>query len=166
MLYLQRVRCAINRDEYHTINDVIYHYVVQIQNVIIFTIKPIHVYTYIKSKVIMVTPSLTQEITQLHADICSGLADPKRILILYALAEQTRNVSEVAQDVGISQPAASRHLNILRERGMVSAKREGQAVVYMLADVRIIQALDLLRAVLGDNLRSRGALAQTVLESQ
>jgi len=114
----------------------------------------------------MVTPSLTQEITQLHADICSGLADPKRILILYALAEQPRNVSEIAQDVGISQPAASRHLNILRERGMVSAKREGQAVVYMLADERIIQALDLLRAVLGDNLRSRGVLAQTVLESQ
>jgi ArsR family transcriptional regulator len=114
----------------------------------------------------MVTPTLTQEVTQLHADICSGLADPKRILILYTLAEQPRNVSEVAQEVGISQPAASRHLNILRERGMVSAKREGQAVVYMLADQRIIQALDLLRAVLGDNLRARAALAQTVLESQ
>jgi DNA-binding transcriptional ArsR family regulator len=114
----------------------------------------------------MVTPTLTQEVTQLHADICSGLADPKRILILYTLAEQPRNVSEVAQEVGISQPAASRHLNILRERGMVSAKREGQAVVYMLADERIIQALDLLRSVLGDNLRARAALAQTVLDSQ
>jgi DNA-binding transcriptional ArsR family regulator len=114
----------------------------------------------------MVTPTLTQEVTQLHADICSGLADPKRILILYTLAEQPRNVSEVAQEVGISQPAASRHLNILRELGMVSAKREGQAVVYMLADERIIQALDLLRSVLGDNLRARAALAQTVLDSQ
>lgn len=114
----------------------------------------------------MVTPSLTQEVTQLHADICSGLADPKRILILYALAERPRNVSEVAEDIGISQPAASRHLNILRERGMVSAKREGQAVIYMLNDVRIIQALDLLRAVLGDTLRSRAVLAQNVLESK
>ena len=113
----------------------------------------------------MVTPTLTQEITQLHADICSGLADPKRILILYALAERPRNVSEVGAEVGISQPAASRHLNILRERGMVSAKREGQAMVYMLADQRIIQALDLLRAVLADNLKSRGALADTVLET-
>lgn len=113
----------------------------------------------------MVTPSLTQEITQLHADICSGLADPKRILILYALAEKPRNVSEAAAEVGISQPAASRHLNILRERGMVSARREGQAVIYMLADPRIIQALDLLRAVLADNLKSRGNLASTVLDS-
>ena len=113
----------------------------------------------------MVTPSLTHEITQLHADICSGLADPKRILILYALAEHPRNVSEVAAEVGISQPAASRHLNILRERGMVSAKREGPAMVYMLADQRIIQALDLLRAVLADNLKSRGDLANTVFDN-
>src|SRR3989304_680695 len=112
----------------------------------------------------MVTATLTQEITQLHADICSALADPKRILILYALSEQPRNVSEVAGEVGISQPAASRHLNILRERGMVSAKREGQAVVYMLVDARTIQALDLLRAVLADNLRTRGLLAETFLD--
>lgn len=113
----------------------------------------------------MVTPSLSQEITQLHADICSGLADPKRILILYALSEQARNVSEVAEEVGISQPAASRHLTILRERGMVTSQREGQAVVYMLGDKRIIQALDLLRGVLADNLKSRGALADTVLDT-
>jgi len=113
----------------------------------------------------MVTPSLSQEITQLHADICSGLADPKRILILYALSEQARNVSEVAEEVGISQPAASRHLTILRERGMVTSHREGQAVVYMLGDKRIIQALDLLRGVLADNLKSRGALADTVLDT-
>jgi ArsR family transcriptional regulator len=109
----------------------------------------------------MVTDSLTQEITQLHANICSGLADPRRILILYALHDKPINVSELANEVGISQPAASRHLNILRERGMVSAHREGQSVVYTLTDERIIQALDLLRAVLADQLKSQAALAET-----
>ena len=63
----------------------------------------------------MISPTLTQEITQLHADICSGLADPRRILILYALHEKPSNVSDLAQAVGISQPAASRHLNVLRD---------------------------------------------------
>ena len=113
----------------------------------------------------MVNPSLTQEITQLHADICSGLAEPRRILILYALHERPRNVSELAEEVGISQPAASRHLNILRGHGMVSAHREGQSVFYTLADERIIQALDILRAVLADKLKSNAALADTVLEN-
>jgi DNA-binding transcriptional ArsR family regulator len=114
----------------------------------------------------MVTETLVQEITQLHADICSALADPRRILILYALAEQPRNVSDLAQAISISQPAASRHLNILRERGMVSSQRDGQSVIYHLRDERTIQALDLLRGVLGDTLKSRGQLAQVVLEKE
>ena len=110
----------------------------------------------------VVTPTLTQEITALHAEICSALADPRRILILYALNEKPRNVSDLAEELGISQPAASRHLNLLRERGIVSAQREGQSVVYTLADQRIIQALDLLRAVLASKLKSQAALAETV----
>lgn len=112
----------------------------------------------------MITPDLTQQVTQLHADICSALADPRRILILYALSEQPRNVSQIAKEVGISQPAASRHLNLLRERGMVSSRREGQSVVYELADKRTIQALDLLRGILADRLKARGELANRVFE--
>lgn len=114
----------------------------------------------------MITPALTQEVTRLHADICSALADPRRILILYALAEKPRNVSEVAKEINISQPAASRHLNILRERGMVSSQRSGQSVVYELADERTIQALDLLRGILADNLKSQADLADSVLQNR
>jgi DNA-binding transcriptional ArsR family regulator len=113
----------------------------------------------------MITPSLTQEVTQLHANICSGLADPRRILILYALAERPHNVGELADELAISQPATSRHLMILRERGMVTAQRDGQAVIYQLADERVIQALDLLRGVLADKLKNQAVLANSVYES-
>ena len=108
----------------------------------------------------MVTQALTQEITILHANICSALADPSRILILYALNEKPRNVSDLAQELGISQPTASRHLNLLRERGLVSAQREGQSIIHTLTDRRIIKALDLLRAVLADKLKSQAALVE------
>ena len=110
----------------------------------------------------MVTPSLTQEVTALHAGICSALADPTRILMLYALNEKPSNVSELADELGITQPTASRHLNLLRERGLVSARREGQSVINTLTDQRIIQALDLLRSVLASNLKSQAALAENV----
>lgn len=113
----------------------------------------------------MISPTLTQEVTQLHANVCSGLADPRRILILYALNEKPSNVSDLAKTIGSSQPATSRHLNVLRERGMVSAQRDGQSVIYSLSDVRVIEALDLLRAVLADNLKSQAALAENVIES-
>lgn len=112
----------------------------------------------------MVSTALTEEITALHAGICSALADPRRILMLYALNEKPSNVSDIAQALGISQPTASRHLNLLRERGLVTAKREGQSVVNTLADQRIIQALDLLRAVLASNLQSQAVLAESVSE--
>ena len=114
----------------------------------------------------MISPTLTQEITALHAGICSALADPRRILILYALNDKPSNVSDIAEALGISQPTASRHLNLLRERGLVTAKREGQSVVNTLADERIIQALDLLRQVLASNLQSQAALAESVTENK
>ncbi len=114
----------------------------------------------------MVSPALTEEITALHAGICSALAEPRRILILYALNEKPSNVSDIAEALGIGQPAASRHLNLLRERGLVTAKREGQSVVNTLADQHIIQALDLLRAVLASNLKSQAVLAETVSETK
>ena len=114
----------------------------------------------------MVSPALTEEITALHAGICSALADPRRILILYALNEKPSNVSDIAEALGIGQPTASRHLHLLRERGLVTARREGQSVVNTLADQRIIEALDLLRAVLASNLQSQAALAETVTETE
>ena len=113
----------------------------------------------------MVSTALTEEITALHAGICSALADPRRILILYALNDKPSNVSDIAEALGISQPTASRHLNLLRERGLVTAKREGQSVVNTLADNRIIQALDLLRQVLASNLQRQAALAESVTEN-
>ncbi len=107
----------------------------------------------------MITQSLTQEITALHANLCSALADPNRILILYALNESPCTVNGLAEELGISQSAASRHLNLLRDRGLVLSQRDGQSVVNSLADHRIIEALDLLRAVLTSKLKSQAALA-------
>jgi ArsR family transcriptional regulator len=109
-------------------------------------------------------PSLEHEIYELHSRLCSGLADPKRILILYALSERTQRVTDLCQSLGFPQSSVSRQLKNLRDRGMVIAKREGQSVYYHLSDQRIIQALDLMRAVLADQLASQASLAQSVGE--
>ncbi len=102
--------------------------------------------------------TLEREIDQLHAEICGGLAEPTRILILYELAERPRNVTELANALQLAQPMVSRHLKILRDRGMVQATRVGPAMEYQLADRRLIEALDLLRAMLRDSLTRRAEL--------
>ena len=109
--------------------------------------------------------SLKDEINRLHAQVCSGLADPNRILILYTLAAAPHNVSDLSTLLEIPQPTVSRHLKVLRERSMVNADRDGQSVYYSLADERIIQALDLLRGMLADSLVSQVDLARTASQS-
>ncbi|MEW5941228.1 MAG: metalloregulator ArsR/SmtB family transcription factor, partial [Chloroflexota bacterium] len=104
-----------------------------------------------------------QEVSQLEAELCFALADPNRILILYALDERSRNVTELGEALGLTQPTTSRHLKILRERGLVRAERRGTVIEYSLNDRRIIQALDLLRSVLRDRLVARANLMEEVV---
>ncbi|MDE3090740.1 MAG: winged helix-turn-helix transcriptional regulator [Chloroflexota bacterium] len=105
---------------------------------------------------------LRKEINQLHAEICGGLSDPNRIAILYALAEKPESVMELADALDMPQSSLSRHLKVLRDRGMVVAERQGANIIYSLGDKRIIKALDLLREVLGDHLSKRSALAEAI----
>ena len=108
----------------------------------------------------MVTQTLAQEISQLEADLCFALADSNRILLLYALADDSLNVTELATELNIAQPTTSRHLKILRERGSVHTERQGTTINYFLTDKRLIDALDLLRSVLRDRLAHRASLME------
>lgn len=109
-------------------------------------------------------PNLREEISILHAQVCKGLADPNRILILYTLSTRAYTVNELAEAVELSQPTVSRHLKVLRERRMVTAEHDGQSVVYRLGDTRIVEALDLLRTFLADTLRSQVELVNSAFE--
>ena len=110
----------------------------------------------------MVSQTLQQEVSQLEANFCSALSDPTRILMLYALSEGPRNVTELTNELGISQPTASRHLKVLRERGLVQTTRQGTTVTYHLADTRLVQALDILRAVMRDQLTHQASLVNEI----
>jgi DNA-binding transcriptional ArsR family regulator len=103
------------------------------------------------------TPSLN-ELNLLHANICQALADPKRLLILYALDEQPRHVTALAEELDIPQPTVSRHLRVLRQQSLVTTERHGPAVIYTLSDRRIITALETIRQVMVDALTRQSQL--------
>jgi len=121
-----------------------------------------HIYAYPNKVMIMVSSTLVQEITQLHADFCSALADSTRLLILYSLADGSHNVSELTQELGQPQPTISRHLKILRDRGLVVALRQGTMVQYSLTDGRVIEALDILRSIMRDGIHKRASFIEEV----
>jgi len=103
--------------------------------------------------------TLKDEVNRMHAQLCTGIADPNRILIIYTLAEAPKCVNDIAKALELPQPTVSRHLKVMRENCIVRAERDGQAVVYSLSDMRILQALELMRAVLADMLQDQARLA-------
>lgn len=108
--------------------------------------------------------AFVEEVYQLHAELCQALADPKRILILYALSEQAQTVGDLADKLGIRQSNVSQHLAVLRDRGLVSTRRVGTSVRYSIKYPSVVAALDLLRGVLKEKLEEAQRRAETLME--
>ena len=100
----------------------------------------------------------TQEISQLEANLCYAFVDSTRILILYALNDHPHNVTELTLHLGAPQSKISRHLKVLRDLGLVRTTRRGVTITYELADLRLIEALDILRGVLRDGINLKANL--------
>ena len=69
--------------------------------------------------------------------IFDALSDYTRFQILAALCMESRSVSELKELCHVSQSGISHQLRLLRDRGLVFARREGQRVIYSLADEHV-----------------------------
>ena len=65
--------------------------------------------------------------------LLKAMSNPVRLLVLCQLAEGEKSVGELEQVVKVSQSALSQHLALLRARGLVKFRREGQTLFYSLA---------------------------------
>ena len=100
-------------------------------------------------------PHLREELDELVSGICKGLNDSKRLAILYALRSGPHTVTELCEVVDAPQSNTSQHLAILRDRRLVEAVRQGNNVIYSLRHPKIVDALDLLREVMADEITRR-----------
>ena len=74
------------------------------------------------------------------------LANERRLLLLcHLVGAGEMTVSALASRVGLSQPALSQHLAMLREDGLVATRKASQAVFYRLADPKAARLLEVLR---------------------
>ena len=62
------------------------------------------------------------------------LGDPSRLRILWLLCHSEECVCNIAAAVGMSDPAVSHHLRILKRSGIIESRRDGKEVYYTLAD--------------------------------
>jgi ArsR family transcriptional regulator len=88
------------------------------------------------------------EVYRLQAGILKTLSNPRRLEIIHLLADGPREVTRLAEEMGISQPNVSQHLALMRSAGVVEAERDGREVRYRLSDPEIIVACETMRGVL------------------
>ncbi len=65
-------------------------------------------------------------------DAFNAIAEPRRRQIVGALADGERSVNELVAILGVPQPLVSKHLRVLREVGIVTAREDGRQRLYHL----------------------------------
>src|SRR3990172_9387968 len=98
------------------------------------------------------------DIFDLHADICKTLASPARLRIIAALRDGEMAAGEIAKALGVRKTNVSQHLAVMRGKGIVHARRSGLNVFYRLTSPKVIQACELMREVLLEQIRAESAL--------
>lgn len=76
----------------------------------------------------------TEELFVDTSAIFSHLSDGTRLRILWILCHSEECVTNIAAAIGMSDPAVSHHLRILKTNGLISSRRIGKEVHYTLAD--------------------------------
>ena len=77
------------------------------------------------------------------------ICEPSRLKILFALREGEMCVYHIVEAVGGNQSAVSHQLRILRDNRMIKSRREGQNILYSLADAHVLAVLELALAHAG-----------------
>ncbi|HEX7561415.1 MAG TPA: metalloregulator ArsR/SmtB family transcription factor [Candidatus Humimicrobiaceae bacterium] len=91
----------------------------------------------------------------LHADVCKTISNPNRQAILDMMRSGEITVTELVKKTGISQANLSQHLSILRSKGVVNTRRDGNNIYYSISNMKIIQAYDLISEVLQESFQSK-----------
>ena len=77
---------------------------------------------------------VVKELAEKQAELCRLFGNASRILILWSLFDRELPVGEIADEVGTSLQNISQHLSLLKEHGIVCARRDGQTIYYRISD--------------------------------
>jgi len=87
--------------------------------------------------------------------MCKTISNPRRQAILDTIRDKELTVSELMEKTGISQANLSQHLSILRSKGVVKTRRDGNNIYYSISNLKIIQAYDIISEILEDSNTTR-----------
>jgi DNA-binding transcriptional ArsR family regulator len=65
-----------------------------------------------------------------NSDAFNAVAEPRRRAILNLLALEERSVGDIVARLELAQPSVSKHLRVLHDVGLVTARRDGRTMLY------------------------------------
>lgn len=72
-----------------------------------------------------------------QSQVFRALAEPNRRIILDKLLEEEQSVGQLTELLGISQPSVTQHLQLLRDAGLVSGRKDGRQRIYQIEADRL-----------------------------
>ncbi len=103
---------------------------------------------------------MEDQIYAYHAEMCKVLSHAKRLELINILRDKEISAGELGERLGLTPANLSQHLTMMRERHMLTSRKEGNVVYYRIANPRLLEAFDLLREILFEQIRQDAALIQ------
>ncbi len=96
----------------------------------------------------------------MHAGVCAALANAKRIQIIDLLQDGEKIAGTLASEMEITKANLSQHLKVMKSKGIVLSRREGVFIYYSIANPKIVEACQLMREVLIEQLDGMSRLRE------
>ena len=103
---------------------------------------------------------LERRLDEMHADLCKVFSNPVRVGLLVILEDGERSVGSLARALRVSVPTVSKHLRVMRERGVLDTRHCGNVVYYRLTSPKVLRAFSLMREVLLARVRATGRIVE------
>ncbi len=95
---------------------------------------------------------MTQQVREFKAEFFKALAHPVRIHILDALRDGEHSVNELRDILNVEAANVSQQLAVLRNKNIVSARKEGNSVYYSIKDPMVFELLDISKEIFNNHL--------------
>ncbi|MBR0598720.1 winged helix-turn-helix transcriptional regulator [Clostridiales bacterium BAD-6] len=101
---------------------------------------------------------------QMHADFCKFMSNALRIEILFLLGNKEMCVEDLASAMDAKLPNVSQHLAIMREKGIVKVRREGNRMYYSLSNPKTLKACNIMREAMIEEMKKNIGLVSEFTE--
>jgi ArsR family transcriptional regulator len=101
-----------------------------------------------------------------HAEMCKVFSNATRLMVLNVLREREMTVAAIAERLGVALGTVSPHLLMMKQRRVLVSRKQGNQVFYRLANPKMLQAFDLIREILYEQMKQQGQLVRELEQAR